>query len=93
MSAEILVVGCGLVPYEEARVAQRWLVEARQEGAVPDVLLLLEHPPFITLGVKTRADRSHVLATDEELAREGVEIFETGRGGDVTFHGPGQLVG
>jgi lipoyl(octanoyl) transferase len=82
-----------VVPYAEALELQRELVERRRAGDVPDQLLLLQHPPVITLGVKTRADRSHVLATPEDLAREGIEIFETGRGGDVTYHGPGQLVG
>src|SRR6185436_10058865 len=52
-----------------------------------------EHPPVITLGVKTRDDRTHIVATPETLEDEGVEVFESGRGGDVTYHGPGQLVG
>jgi lipoyl(octanoyl) transferase len=82
-----------MVGYQDALDLQKRLVEERKAQSIPDQLLLLEHPPVITLGVKARADRSHVLATDEELEREGVEIFETGRGGDVTFHGPGQLVG
>jgi lipoyl(octanoyl) transferase len=82
-----------MVPYTEALELQRELVERRRAGDIPDQLLLLQHPPVITLGVKTRNDRSHVRATPEELEQAGVEIFETGRGGDVTYHGPGQLVG
>src|SRR4029453_17996075 len=82
-----------LVKYDEALDIQRHLVEERKADRIPDQLLLLEHPPVITLGVKSRNDRSHVLATAETLDREGVEIVETGRGGDVTFHGPGQLIG
>jgi len=83
----------GVVPYAEALELQKRLVELRKAGTIPDQLLLLEHPPVITLGVKTRSDRSHVIATPEALEDEGVEIFESGRGGDVTYHGPGQLVG
>jgi lipoyl(octanoyl) transferase len=83
----------GVVPYADALDLQKRLVELRKAGAIPDQLLLLEHPPVITLGVKTRNDRSHVVATPETLEDEGVEIFESGRGGDVTYHGPGQLVG
>lgn len=83
----------GVVPYAEALELQKALVEQRKADAIPDQLLLLEHPPVITLGVKARNDRSHVLATPESLTSQGVELFETGRGGDVTYHGPGQLVG
>jgi lipoyl(octanoyl) transferase len=83
----------GLIPYAEALELQKTLVEQRKAGAIPDQLLLLEHPSVITLGVKARNDRSHIVATTDLLDAEGVEIFETGRGGDVTYHGPGQLVG
>lgn len=83
----------GVVPYAEALALQQALVEERKAGRIPDQLLLLEHPPVITLGVKTRNDRSHIVATEEDLEAQGVEVFESGRGGDVTYHGPGQLVG
>jgi len=83
----------GVVGYGDALELQKQLVEQRKAGEIGDQLLLLEHPPVITLGVKTRNDRSHIVATAEQLAAAGVEVFETGRGGDVTYHGPGQLVG
>jgi lipoyl(octanoyl) transferase len=83
----------GLVSYEDALALQKQLVEERKALGIPDQLLLLQHPPVITLGVKARDDRTHVLASPDELARQGVGLFETGRGGDVTYHGPGQLVG
>jgi lipoyl(octanoyl) transferase len=83
----------GTVPYAEGVDLQKRLVEQRKTGEIPDQLLLLEHPPVITLGVKTRDDRSHIVATPQMLEDEGVEVFESGRGGDVTYHGPGQLVG
>jgi lipoyl(octanoyl) transferase len=83
----------GTVKYAAALELQKHLVEERKAGRIPDQLLLLEHPPVITLGVRSRDDRSHVLVSDDVLERDGVELFETGRGGDVTFHGPGQLVG
>jgi lipoyl(octanoyl) transferase len=83
----------GIVPYADALELQKRLVDDRSAGRIPDQLLLLEHPPVITLGVKARNDRSHVVASPDALAAEGVELFESGRGGDVTYHGPGQLVG
>ena len=83
----------GRVSYADALDLQQRLVQERKAGTIPDQLLLLEHPPVITLGVKARHDRSHVLATEAVLAARGVELFESGRGGDVTYHGPGQLVG
>lgn len=92
-SRPLIVQRLGLIPYDEALALQQRLVEDRRHGRVPDHLLLLQHPPVITLGVKARSSRAHVLATDEALAAQGVQLFETGRGGDVTYHGPGQLVG
>jgi lipoyl(octanoyl) transferase len=83
----------GTIGYQEGLDLQRQLVEERKQGRIPDQLLLLEHPAVITLGVKTRNDHSHVLATRDALSAHGVGVFETGRGGDVTYHGPGQLVG
>lgn len=72
---------------------QRALVEERRAGRVPDLLLLLEHPHVITLGVKLEAARSHLVATPELLAARQVEVHEASRGGDITYHGPGQIVG
>ena len=81
------------MPYGEALALQRALVEQRKAGEIPDTLLLLQHPHVLTLGVKGDGGRSHILAADDELRSRGVMVFETGRGGDVTYHGPGQLVG
>jgi lipoyl(octanoyl) transferase len=81
----------GSVPYTEGIELQESLVKARRAGSIPDLLLLLEHPHVITLGTRSRP--GHVLADVAERARLGIELFETGRGGDVTYHGPGQLVG
>ena len=83
----------GVVPYADGLALQQELVTARKAGEIPDQLLLLEHPPVITLGAKVRHDRSHVLASETALEDAGVSLFEAGRGGDVTYHGPGQLVG
>src|SRR6187551_4016618 len=83
----------GLVGYDEALALQRELVEERRADKVPDLLLLLQHPPVITLGVRSETARANVVATSERLAELGIEVHETGRGGDVTYHGPGQIVG
>ena len=82
----------GLVPYADGLELQRQLVEDRKADRIPDTLLLLQHPHVVTIGVK-KDGRSHILVTPAELASRGVEVFETGRGGDVTYHGPGQIVG
>jgi lipoyl(octanoyl) transferase len=93
MAVALEVRRLGTVAYQEALDLQARLVEDRKAGRIPDQLLLLQHPPVITLGVRTKHDRSHVLETPEALASRGVDLFETGRGGDVTYHGPGQIVG
>ena len=81
----------GRVPYPEALAIQQRVIAARKAGEIGDTLLLLEHPPVLTLG--RNAKRDNVLASDELLREKGVELYEVNRGGDVTYHGPGQLVG
>jgi lipoyl(octanoyl) transferase len=83
----------GRVPYAEALALQRELVEERRAGRIGDVLLLVEHPHVLTLGVRGDGGRSHILAPAERLTALDVAVHETGRGGDITYHGPGQLVG
>jgi len=83
----------GLVPYADALALQQSLVDQRRAGTIGDRLLLLEHPHVLTLGVRGDGGRGHILATNEALAARGVDIHETGRGGDITYHGPGQIVG
>jgi lipoate-protein ligase B len=78
------------MPYQEALDVQAEAVKARRAGNIPDTLFLVEHPHVITLG--SGAQDTHVLADADERARRGIALFETGRGGDVTYHGPGQLV-
>ena len=86
----IHVLHLGLVPYATALDLQRTLMQLRKAARIENTLLLLEHPPVITLGRNAKLD--NVLASPEFLAQRGVELFEIDRGGDVTFHGPGQLV-
>ncbi len=81
----------GRVEYGRALALQEQLVELRRTDAISDVLLLLEHPPVLTLG--RNAGRDNIIATDTELVRRGVTLHVVKRGGDVTYHGPGQLVG
>src|SRR5881397_1652509 len=83
----------GRVPYAEALALQRELVVERRAGDVGDLLLFVEHPHVLTLGVRGDGGRSHILASSETLRARGVDVHETGRGGDVTYHGPGQIVG
>jgi lipoyl(octanoyl) transferase len=87
----ISVVQLGQLDYSEGLRRQQKLVDLRKAGEIGDVLLLLEHLPVITLGRNAKA--ANVLASTDVLAARGVEVFECDRGGDVTFHGPGQLVG
>ena len=91
MARALAVHRLGVVPYADALALQERLVEARLAGQTGDVLLLLEHPPVVTLG--RGAKREHLRLTEALLRERGVEVFESGRGGDVTYHGPGQLVG
>jgi len=86
----IHVLHLGLVPYTTALELQRTLLQLRKAGRIENTLLLLEHPPVITLGRNAKVD--NVLASPEFLTERGVELHEIDRGGDVTFHGPGQLV-
>ncbi len=81
----------GRLRYAEGLELQARLVAERQQQLIPDTLLLLEHEPVVTLGRNAR--RENLLLPGEELRRRGIEVFETGRGGDVTYHGPGQVVG
>ena len=83
----------GTVGYREALAMQRALVEERRADRVPDLLILLQHPAVITLGVKGDGGRTNVVATPDRLSELGIAVEETGRGGDVTYHGPGQIVG
>jgi lipoyl(octanoyl) transferase len=85
------LVGDGPIPYRDAWERQREIVSRRQREEIPDTLLLLQHPPTVTYG--KAADPAYRLLSPEEYAVRGIQLIETDRGGDVTYHGPGQLVG
>ena len=87
----ISILQLGTIDYATGLRLQQKLVQLRKDGRIGDVLLLLEHTSVITLGRNAKA--ANVIASPEQLAERGVEIFECDRGGDVTFHGPGQIVG
>ena len=87
----IALVNLGRLDYAAALHLQQQICARRQQEQIGDVLLMVEHPPVLTLG--RNAHREHVVAGSEFLARRGIALFETNRGGDVTYHGPGQLVG
>ena len=87
----VWLVNFDTVPYADALALQHRLVDARKRGALNDTLLLLEHPPVFTLG--RNAKDENILASREFLHQQGIDVFRVERGGDVTYHGPGQLVG
>src|SRR5205807_8063911 len=91
VSRTLLIARLGTIDYREAWDLQRRLAEARRHDVIPDTLLLLEHPHTYTLGRRSKAE--HVLMSRAELQRRGIPLYEVDRGGDVTYHGPGQLVG
>jgi lipoyl(octanoyl) transferase len=88
---DCLNIDLGLIGYAEAYALQQRLVAGRKAGAIEDVLLLCEHPHVITQG--RNGKREHLLVSEHVLRQKGVEYYETNRGGDVTYHGPGQIVG
>jgi len=85
------LVNLETIPYAEALALQHRIVEARKRGALNDTLLLLEHPPVFTLG--RNATEANIIAPPEFLEQQGIQVFRVERGGEVTYHGPGQLVG
>lgn len=87
----VWLVNLATVPYADALALQHRIVEARKHGALHDTLLLLEHPPVFTLG--RNANDSNIIASPDFLKQNGIDVFKVERGGDVTYHGPGQLVG
>lgn len=91
MEKTLNLLHLGRCDYEKALDIQFQLLKKRQDGEIPDTLILVEHPAVITLGKSASAE--HVVAPEKELARQGIQRFETNRGGDVTYHGEGQIVG
>jgi len=88
---KLLVSNLGRIDYEEALNLQKKLLVLRQHSEIEDIMLLLEHPPTLTLGV--RANYFNIITPVEQLQQQGVKIYKVNRGGDVTYHGPGQIVG
>jgi lipoate-protein ligase B len=91
MKKEALILNLDTIPYEEAFDLQKRLVEMRSQDNINDILILLEHPPVFT--VTRKATLKNVLASPDELKEKGISLCKTNRGGDITYHGPGQLVG
>ncbi|MBT9170721.1 MAG: Octanoyltransferase [Actinobacteria bacterium] len=91
IETKLCILNLGIVPYEEAFELQKKMARCRIEGEIGDHLLLLEHPPVITVGRNARLE--NILADSQFLEKEGISVLQTDRGGDVTYHGPGQLVG
>jgi len=91
VTGHCLSIDLGLIGYAEAYALQKRIVAARKAGAIDDVLLLCQHPHVLTQG--RNGKREHLLASENVLRQKGVELFETSRGGDITYHGPGQIVG
>lgn len=87
----IKVIDLGLMDYMEAFDLQNQLLGLRQEKKIDDILLILEHPPVLTIG--RSGHRSNLLLSEEELKRVGVDVYDVNRGGDITYHGPGQIIG
>jgi len=88
---QLWAINIGLTEYSEAWQLQKLIWQLRREGSIPDVLLLTEHKHTYTLGKS--ADDNHLLATEDELRAENIGVYHIDRGGDITYHGPGQLVG
>ncbi|WP_350343025.1 lipoyl(octanoyl) transferase LipB [Proteinivorax tanatarense] len=91
MKEKLKVISLGKCHYKEALEIQIEMLKKRQKGEIEDTLILVEHPPVITTG--RNASKSNIIVSEDYLDREGIELFETNRGGDVTYHGDGQLVG
>jgi len=91
MKKEALILNLAIIPYEEAFDLQKRLVEMRSQDNINDILILLEHPPVLT--VTRKATLKNILASPDELKEKGISLCKTNRGGDITYHGPGQLVG
>lgn len=91
LARECRVIQLGLCDYMDAYKIQKQILDQRKSGTIPDTLLFLSHPPVLTIG--RRGNRKNILVSDEVLYREGIVVYETDRGGDITYHGPGQIVG